>query len=100
MHYGTITAENNTDSCGSTFTVRIPAGCDHISLEQIDNSKEEENIVNTSTTAQFINTDPDNESDEVNPKKKTKTNYKILIVDDEKEKQKYIREQQTEEYRK
>lgn len=99
MHYGTITAENNTDSCGSTFTVRIPAGCDHISLEQIDNSKEEENIVNTSTTAQFINTVPDNESDEVHPKKKTKTNFNILIVDDEKEIQEYLREELSDEYR-
>ena len=38
MHYGVISAENNIDCAGSTFTVRIPKGCDHIDLSLIDES--------------------------------------------------------------
>lgn len=36
LHHGTITADNNPGSNGSTFTVRIPSGCDHLSMEEIE----------------------------------------------------------------
>ena len=94
MHYGTITAENNTDSSGSTFTVRIPRGCDHISLEQIDSN---ETYVNSNIDKQIVSaTSEENNS---NTKKRAKTNFTILIVDDEKEIQEFLKEELSDEYK-
>ena len=42
LHHGTITADNNPGSNGSTFTVRIPSGCDHLSMEEIEAGRKNE----------------------------------------------------------
>ena len=96
MHHGTITAENNQECAGSTFTVRIPKGCDHLSLEEIDNS---ENYVNNEIEQQPIPTIENDESETSVIKKRAKTNYTILIVDDEKEIQEFLKEELSDEYK-
>lgn len=96
MHYGIITAENNKNTSGSTFTVRIPAGCSHINIEQIDNSED-----NNITPAVNYKNMPiiTSVNEETLSKKKTRTNFHILIVDDEKEIQEYLKEELKDEYK-
>lgn len=96
MHYGTITAENNEGTAGSTFTVRIPKGCDHISLEQID---ENEEYINKNIELQQIAAISDDDNTTTAAKKKAKTNFSILIVDDEKEIQEFLKEELSDEYK-
>lgn len=97
MHYGTITAENNIGSSGSTFTVRIPKGCDHISLEQIE---ENDTYVNNDINIQQISSSISDINEEENTiKKKSKTNFTILIVDDEKEIQEFLKDELSDEFR-
>ncbi|WP_300224958.1 two-component regulator propeller domain-containing protein [uncultured Bacteroides sp.] len=97
MHYGTITAENNPDQQGSTFTVRIPKGCDHISLEQIDDN--DTYVNNDYSLSQLPTPEPETKEAETITKKKAKTNFTILIVDDEKEIQELLKEELSDEYK-
>lgn len=70
MHHGSITAANRTDSSGTCFTVRIPLGANHLSVDEISNSSEikSQNVIKTQGTQRF----------------------KILVVDDDTELTKYI----------
>lgn len=95
MHYGVIYAENNEGCAGSTFTVRIPKGCDHISLSQID---EGDDCTNNSINIQQFELTT-NEENHTNIKKRAKTNFNILIVDDEKEIQEFLKEELSDEYK-
>ena len=95
MHYGVISAENNIDCAGSTFTVRIPKGCDHIDLSQIDESV---SYVNNDIEIQKFALNV-NEEAQTNTKKRAKTNFTILIVDDEKEIQEFLKEELADEYK-
>ncbi|MBR4898607.1 MAG: helix-turn-helix domain-containing protein [Prevotella sp.] len=73
MHHGTIHARNRADGHqGSVFTVRIPQGCAHLSKEEIDNNAETSGAIKLS-----------------NPKK-TNSNQRLLLVDDDEELARYI----------
>lgn len=97
MHYGTITVENNQECPGSTFTVRIPKGCDHLSLEEIDDS--ESYPTNNEVEQQSIPTIESNDNEVSATKKRAKTNFTILIVDDEKEIQEFLKDELSDEYK-
>lgn len=76
MHHGSITAANRTDGIkGSVFTVRLPKGCEHLSEEEIDRREEQ-----PATTR-------------IKQHKQPKSNYKVLIVDDDEEIGRYIGEE-------
>lgn len=76
MHHGSISAANRTDGVkGSVFTVKLPVGCDHLSQEEIDQSDEHPAVI------------------AVNGKKKPKSNYHVLVVDDDEEIGRYIAEE-------
>lgn len=95
MHYGVISAENNKDSQGSTFTVIIPRGCDHLSIEQIDDSEDY-----SSEQTKGLITIPHSDYDrEKGRKERTKTNFTIIIVDDEKEIQEYLKNELSDEFK-
>lgn len=95
MHYGTITAENNKDESGCVFTVRIPQGCNHIHKEQIETNCEFiKDDINNQPIAPLLVNDKNEDT-----KKRTKTNLTILIVDDEKEIQEYLKDEFSDEYK-
>ena len=96
MHHGTITAENNQDGCGSTFTIRIPLGCDHLTMEEIDNTHEPEQKI--LAAAPEIK-DTEVAATEEKRRKKAKTNLTLLVVDDEKEIQEYLKQELSDEYK-
>lgn len=76
MHHGTITARNRNDGVkGSIFTVRLPKGCEHLMPEEIDNRVEQ-----PATT-------------HIKQQKQPRSNYKVLVVDDDEEIGRYIGEE-------
>lgn len=104
LHHGTITADNRTDCRGSLFTVRIPQGCNHLRIEELDTS---DNInLNSGTAVPAKRKRRTNSEDEpLSPgldmpqKQKTKYNLHILIVDDEKDIREYLRNELSKEYK-
>ena len=96
MHHGTITAENNQNGCGSTFTIRIPLGCDHLSMEEIDSTHETGKKILPATP---IIKETELTATEEKRRKKAKTNLTILVVDDEKEIQEYLKQELSDEYK-
>ena len=76
MHHGTITAQNRTDGVkGSVFTVRLPQGNSHLTDAEIDTSIEPPATV------------------KVTPKRQPRSNYRVLIVDDDEEIGRYVSEE-------
>ena len=100
LHQGKIIAENREDKQGSCFIIRIPLGCSHIDqseIEQINTSS----IFNSSTSS-------NNQSLEVleicddkvmKDNKKTKTNLRLLIVEDEDDIREYLQQQLKDDYK-
>ena len=89
LHHGTITASNRTDCQGSRFTVRIPQGCNHLRIEELDTSdsiSQNARIVIPAKGKRRTDSDEDESlaaSPDMGKKQKTKSNPHVLIVDDE-----------------
>ena len=76
MHHGTITGQNRTDGVkGSVFIVRLPQGNSHLTDAEIDTSIEPPATV------------------KVTPKRQPRSNYRVLIVDDDEEIGRYVSEE-------
>lgn len=104
LHHGNITAENNTDCSGSTFTIQIPSGCEHLTPEEMCQPSASPIIVPTTETLDLMGTscleaEILQEMKKEAGKKRVKTNLNILIVDDEKEIQQLLQEELSNEYR-
>lgn len=85
LHYGTIRVEDNPKGTGSCFIVRLPLGKEHLKPEEIETEMEykaplvfEKNILTASM------------SEEDNIKLKSKSKYRVLVVEDDEEIRKYI----------
>ena len=79
LHGGTITARNRTDGQGSVFTVSLPLGNTHLPQAQlVDNDY-------FSSESKADNKQIENKSQETEKKVRKRTNYKIAVVDDDKE---------------
>jgi len=85
LHYGTIRVESNSDGIGSRFIVRLPLGKEHLKPEEIETEMEyksplvvDEPILTTSI------------SEEDSTKLKSKSRYRVLVVEDDEEIRKYI----------
>lgn len=84
LHHGTITAYNRQDTQGSLFVVRLPLGNEHL-------KKEEMSTINTQTT---YHTNAENihvYQTENETHKRRKTNYHVLIIDDDDELRNYLK---------
>lgn len=90
LHQGTISASNRTDKKGSCFTVRIPMGKEHLKKEEL--AKRE--VKRTLNRELFF---PEVEDKEKSAKRKT--NYKVLIVDDDEEIREYLKQELKEVYK-
>ncbi len=120
LHHGTITASGRGDTPGTTFTIRLPMGSDHLSAEEMDTDSDRP------TTAPEASQSPearslagagagagaagdagdagdaggagaagaasdDGRADEPTPAKaRSKTRYRVLVADDESEIRDYI----------
>lgn len=104
LHHGNITADNNTDGRGCTFTIQIPSGCDHLTTEEM-NQPEPNSIIIPAIEpidpmgTSCIEAEILQEMKKEAGKKRVKTNLNILIVDDEKEIQQLLQEELSNEYR-
>ncbi len=95
LHKGTIHAENNKEKAGSRFIIHLPLGKEHLKPEEIEEAPNNEQPVadNQSTLPVFL---PD--ENEEQEKIRTKTRYRILIVDDNEEIRRYIRQELAPDY--
>jgi signal transduction histidine kinase/ligand-binding sensor domain-containing protein/CheY-like chemotaxis protein/AraC-like DNA-binding protein len=92
LHQGSLTASNRNDVKGSCFTIRIPLGKDHIRKEYLaENEPDARLVVRQELPAR----------QDAYKKKfvKRKTNYKILVADDEEEIRDFIRQELGETYK-
>lgn len=85
LHYGTIRVENNPEGAGSRFIVRLPLGNEHLKPEEIETELEYVTapVVDEPVLAASA-------SEEDNTKLKSKSKYRVLVVEDDEEIRKYI----------
>lgn len=86
-HGGSIVAENRSDSTGSCFRIRIPLGIQHLPKAQIEKASTESEIV-----THPIEVAPVADETKTTALKPTahKTNFRVLVVDDEKDILQYV----------
>ncbi len=92
LHHGTIVAQNRKDKRGSIFTVSIPLGKEHLVKEDIVEQMHDKRPVLIQSS---FSQEPKNESKTI----KRKTNYKVLVVDDEEEITSYLEQELNETYK-
>lgn len=85
LHYGTIRVENNPEGSGSRFIVRLPQGKNHLKPEEIETEIEYKiplKVEEPALTASIFEED--------NTKLKSKSRYRVLVVEDDEEIRNYI----------
>lgn len=80
LHHGTISACNREDTHGSRFIIRLPLGCKHLKKEEI--------LTGETRTVNHIVFPIDKTKNE--KKEKSKTNYHVLVIDDDEELRNYL----------
>lgn len=85
LHHGTIVASNRKDERGSCFTIRIPLGNSHLKKEEIQEQSPGDRIILQDRSYAY-------EPEEPERKKigRSKTNYKVLVVDDDEEVREFL----------
>ena len=84
LHHGSITVENNNDASGCRFIIRLPLGKEHLSPEEIDTQATKKSPVHIMTA---LPVPPLAESPQ---KVRSKSKYRILVVEDDEEIRRYI----------
>ncbi len=90
LHHGTIRVENNEEG-GSSFIIRIPMGKDHLKPEEMENNPER---VAVPTERMDVSSDLPTDT----AKLKSKTKYRLMVVEDDEEIRKYICQELADEY--
>ncbi|PRD47840.1 hybrid sensor histidine kinase/response regulator transcription factor [Sphingobacterium haloxyli] len=87
-HGGRVSAENRTDRQGSCFRIQIPMGTSHLPKAQVEKVP----VENEKNNRKIVLGTPSPIETEVAPIKVVshKTNFKVLIVDDEKDILRYV----------
>lgn len=99
LHHGIIIARNRDDVRGSEFIVRIPAGGNHLMLEEMEQPTETDNkVIQISQEHRQELEELKNEKEE-EKKVKARSNLHILLVDDEKEILEYLKNELSSEYK-
>jgi len=95
MQHGQISAVNRTDRPGTTFVICIPLGVNHIANAQITHSYFTKNpAADPEKLKAYIDATIDTEDELIiNEKKRKKTPYKILIVDDDEQMRSYLNDE-------
>lgn len=89
MHSGVIYVENRTDVRGSRFVVRLPMGYAHLKKEEIEERALSEIDDNHLKKLAGTMTAEEGETPKQRPSR-AKTNYKVLIVEDDDEIREYL----------
>ena len=99
LHYGKIFAQNKSVGTGAIFTVRIPLGNSHLNSDQLQAEFSNEIIVkniNESSIDNMIVVSADGCS---HKKVRTKTDFKVLIVEDNDEISSYLEKDLSDAYK-
>ena len=100
LHKGTIMAENRVEERGTCFIIRMPMGSDHLKTEDLESQRrpiERAPIIERQPPIL-----PENivaESDAENKKQKTKTQFRVLVIEDDDEIRHYICDELSDTYR-
>lgn len=104
LHRGIIYAENRTDSTGSRFIIRLPMGNSHLAQNQlqIPGAVTLDPVIQSerkqvSETINEIENSVSETSEDANSKSRTK--YRILIVEDEEEIRQYMKNELSPDYK-
>lgn len=93
LHHGTIQVENNKDGKGCRFIIRIPLGSAHLKKDEIERS-----FPIVQSLSHSIKPLPLPTIGQEHTNIKSKSKYRVLIVDDDVEIRKYICEELANEY--
>lgn len=83
LHHGTVVASNRKDVKGSCFTIRIPLGNNHLKKEEMVEHSLENRMVLQSHPYEL-------EKPEKKKIGRSKTNYRVLVVDDDDEVREFL----------
>ena len=97
LQHGVIRARNKQEGHGSEFIVRLPLGHSHLNDQEIDNYTAEPSQKTSVHTPDAVLYNDVAVEDSTNVKSKTK--YRILVVDDEDEIRQYIRTELSDMYK-
>lgn len=90
LHQGVITAANRIDKQGSCFTVRIPLGKEHLKTEELF----EEADTQDEKPARVVLQEEAYSEEEGKPQLvKCKTQWRVLVVDDDEEMREYLKQE-------
>lgn len=92
LHGGTISAHNRIDGPGSEFVIRIPMGNAHLPENQLVG---DDYFIRTPDRVSCPATDP---SPKERPYKRKKTDYKVVVVDDDEEIRNFLTEELSSSY--
>lgn len=87
LHYGTIAATNNSGKPGCHFTIRLPLGKEHLKADEIEDLTAHAPQVMQTATLELPLVIEANEEEE---KIRSKSKYRVLVVEDDEEIRKYI----------
>lgn len=90
LHYGEITAHNNEDGKGCTFTIRIPLGKEHIPSENIEAESESINTQVMESKIEKNETILSGYEEEGEDIPRSKSKHRILIAEDDEEIRHYL----------
>ncbi|MBO6216971.1 MAG: helix-turn-helix domain-containing protein [Prevotella sp.] len=87
MHGGSIVARNRTDEQGAEFIVRLPLGCAHLPKDQLVVQEPESETALSAETAGTRNPSSITQypSPDERRHRRTKTSYRVVVVDDDEE---------------
>lgn len=89
LHHGVISAKNNTNKPGCSFTIRIPLGKEHLSEQEIIDNKSEYLRQRTEVYEKTFMIE-EKTTEEDNTKKTIRKKHTLLIVEDDEEIRNYL----------
>ena len=98
LHHGTIKAENRKDVRGSIFVIRMPLGCEHLQVSELQRVEDIPVVTALSKSDGRKLFGLITEGDASEPAPRPRTKYKVLIVEDEFEIRHYIKDVLSSEY--
>lgn len=90
LHHGNIKAENNVNGQGCSFIIHLPLGKEHLKPDEI--------AINKTIPVHFTGISPIITSDSEEMKIKSKSKKRVLIIDDDDEIRKYIKNELAGDY--
>ena len=102
LHHGKIFAKNQIDGKGAIFTVRIPLGNSHLLKEQIEIDEESDKEIgryNKSNDYYLENIDNEVDESDLHKKVRRKSDFKVVIVEDDDEISSYLERELSDEYK-